>query len=526
MNSGATSRMLPVLLVAAAGVAAQPDQGLVFRSTTRLVEINAIVHDKSGKAVAGLQQDDFEIFEDGKRQSIVLFVAERTEPVRPAALPPHVYSNRLPARTGARSGYTVILLDWLNGIWGDRAFARQQVVRLLTHLQPNDLVMLCVLDRGLRIVHDFTSDTTALLRRLAAEQDRPPFGTEEHAAGPIADASVGSLDLMPKTPADRQMKTFFATRRILDTLTAFEQIARYLSGVPGRKSLVWVSSGFPSALGLPGSEARTGRAAEMRTFGPELSRVFRALNNADISVYPVDARGLPLNGDWAATSTMIEFAARTGGRAYYNRNDLGTAIRSALDDSAISYTLGYRPAEDRMDSRYHEIRVRIRRPGVEVRHRQGYFAGPAPTDVRQARAELERALSSPLDSTVLPISVRANIAGGAAALLVVLDPLSLSLRQESGRWRGQAKLYAAVRRNGSASWIPILASTLQLNLLNDTYDHASREGLVFRQDLTLPADAASLRLVVRDPRSGSVGSLTIPIAAPGPGAAVRSKIAR
>ncbi len=103
----------------------------MIRATTRLVEVNAIVHDQKGNTVAGIQKDDFEIFEDGKQQHIAIYVPEKAEPMRQRILPPQVFSNQLQVQTGARTGYTVILLDWLNGLWRHRAFVRQQVIRLL-----------------------------------------------------------------------------------------------------------------------------------------------------------------------------------------------------------------------------------------------------------------------------------------------------------------------------------------------------------------------------------------------------------
>ncbi len=187
---------------------------------------------------------------------------------------------------------------------------------------------------GLHILHDFTADTNELLRKLAAEKDRARGEQAEEVPNSIFDASIGGLDLMRGGRAESHIGTFFATQRILDTLSAFEEIAQYLSGVPGRKSLIWVSSGFSSMVGSP-ADMHMYRTGEMRTFGPELDRVFRALNSADVAVYPVDVRGVPFGtASFANTSTMVEFASHTGGRAYYNRNNLDTA---RLVSASVNY---------------------------------------------------------------------------------------------------------------------------------------------------------------------------------------------
>src|SRR4029079_234272 len=106
-------------------------------------------------------------------------------------------------------------------------------------------------------------------------------------------------------------------------------------------------------------------------------------------------------------AAMAELSARTGGRVYYDRNDIDNEIRSALDDLQVSYTLGYYPTNSDNDGKYRNIRVAIERPGVAARFRTGYDAADShKIDARQ------RALASPLDVTSLPLKAQAVKAGG------------------------------------------------------------------------------------------------------------------
>src|SRR5262249_14970042 len=146
-----------------------------------------------------------------------------------------------------RPGYALILVDWMNSGKVTRVTSQQYVLRLLKQIELRDLVAICVLDRGsLRVLHDFTSDRAGLVKKIsktyASMQDLPPDSDTA-----LTDADT--LDLSADDLAVSSMNRFLGARRILDTFAAFEQIAGYLGSAPGRKSLIWVTSGFPSAVG-------------------------------------------------------------------------------------------------------------------------------------------------------------------------------------------------------------------------------------------------------------------------------------
>jgi VWFA-related protein len=390
-----------------------PQPAPSLRSTTRLVQISVVVNDHSGNPITGLTKDDFDLRVDRKPQPIYLFSVETNLPSTPSAppLPPNSYSNRLQQRA-TPANVTVIMLDELNTAFTDKIFARRQVSDFLTHIQPQDHVALYRLAATLSVLQDFSSDPSTLRAALDNLRGDP---SRELANSQPEDPSLTTPN--PSTPAgttyDRQaFRAAFAQRaandsstdRVHATIAALLAIANHLRGLPGRKNLVWISSTFPFSLGYDrfdlNWENDTGAS-----FGRDVESAARALTHANIAVYPVDARGLigpdvgavregeapedaakaqelavPPPGEF---DTMKILAARTGGRAFYNSNNLSGAIRHAIDDSRFTYTLGYYPADVKWDGSFHAINVKVNVPGARVRSRTGFFALPDPPETPQ-----------------------------------------------------------------------------------------------------------------------------------------------
>ncbi len=501
--------------------------GPTFRATIKLIQVNVVVQDKHGRAVTDLRRDECELLDNGKRQPLALFILEDAANPREPVVAKGVFTNQLLLASGARSGYSVILLDWLNTSWADQAYARRQTLRMLAAIGQRDRVALYVLGRELRVVHEFTGDIEALRRMVTSEHGLVAF--DDSGATSMADASVGPswLDSEISPELFSRQDQFFIERRILDTLKAFEAIAAHLAAVPGRKSLIWVSGGFPATLGISGPGAPSMPASQetgpslsrasiqTRVFSEELNRAFARLNNADVAVYPIDARGLTLSAKaWTNIATMQELADRTGGRAYYNRNDLDVAIRSALDDVNISYTLGYyAPPAGESKAGTHRLRVIVHRPDVIVRHRREYLEQPAAPAKRSAEVKSDqlRAWTSPIDATALGVGARAVRSGNKLALKVLLDPAALALTQKGGRRAGKVDILAGFRKPDGSLAAPPTSNSLVLNMREQTYENAAREGLKLDLALPIPPEASAIRLLVRDTGSSKLGTLTIPL---------------
>jgi len=496
-----------------------------------------VVRDKSGHPVADLTAKDFELFDKGREEEIESFSVDVEAPVgtRAAATgaAPRTEFNNLHADRG---GVTVILIDRLNTAWEDQAQAKEQIVKFLEQIQPDDRVGLYLLDSNrVRVLHDFTTDVASLLRSLARHRS-------------IASGELAASEQRPYETGDAEMDLFLAEtarivnaeylrRRAENTSEALMAIANHLAGVRGRKNLVWVSSAFPLTFDDPiGRGALPGLSVGNAM--SDLQRATRALSDADIAVYPVDARGLVgafavnpasipstpnsgrtmlgafsnLESTQAPLETAKTVAENTGGRAFQSTNDISGAIRRAFDDGRVTYLLGYSPSHGEWNGRFREIKVKVRRPGLEVRHRAGYFASPTPTRDKAATSELlAETLRNPLEASGIAVGVRLESVAGSdeVNLAIRLDPRPLTLDHRGENWHGKVALVIA-QSIASGHVFKDFDSDIELSLTPEMKERLLGQGIVLNKRIKLRDDAQRVHVVVSDPPSGVVGSVIIP----------------
>jgi VWFA-related protein len=515
----------------------------VFRSTTHLVQVNVIVR-HHGDAVADLKKEDFRLFDNGKPQTISTFSVESSNgklPASPLKLPPNVYTNKLVQKPGTPQSVTVILLDTFNTHLQDQLFARQQVVKFLQTIRPEDRVALYILyGNGLKVLHDYTTDSTDMLRALNAFSDgktlpdlsqdqRMSFGTD-----------MISLNNWMMTGSSGPERDFYMTQRIVGTLQVIEFIANHLASLPGRKNLIWVSGGFPLQIGFNSIREMTDPSREQRTFGEEMTRTVKAVNNANVAIYPVDARGLVADARFSAANqkvdlkpklsmgpivenqqTMEELASRTGGKAYVNTNDLKNAIRDAIADASTTYTLGFYPNDEKYDGKFHKFTVKVEHAGMgyDVRYRKGYFdLEKKATDERARHAEISDAVTSPLDSSALGMAVETarvdKPAPNSMEMLIVVDPRGIGFEHKTVEGKdvmaGVVDFFF-VQKNDRGNQFNGVDKTITLNLTEEKYKGMMMHGLQYHDIVPLVPQATQLRIVARDGASGTLGSVTVPL---------------
>jgi VWFA-related protein len=378
--------LAPALLFGRQSPADRPDT--VIRTTTRLVQVLVVAEDSQGRPVTDLRKEDFQLQDNRKFQPIVSFATEgSTLPASETG----VSASQSEEEEAARNDYAMILLDWLNPRYADRLFVRDQVNKLLRNFQPRQRVALYLLGHEPRLLHDFTSDGGDLLQALADTPDDPedPFDPAEPRVTDARHKTWATL-----TPEER-MASFNV--KVLDTIGVLQKVADGLARVPGRKSLIWVTNGFPIVLD---ARAVPGSRQDDVSYRQYTDPLLATLNRANVAVYTLDARGLqgdpipprlglhpppqhePSYGD---IGTLLEFSGRTGGTTFYNQNDLDEGMRLALEDTRISYTLGFAVPPGAGQGR-HEIRVSTTRPGVKLRYRESYQLDEAPAPPRRHAA--------------------------------------------------------------------------------------------------------------------------------------------
>jgi hypothetical protein len=213
--------------------------------------------------------------------------------------------------------------------------------------------------------------------------------------------------------------------------------------------------------------------------------------------------------------SMRALATRTGGRAAYNTNDLTKAIRRAIDDARVTYTLGYYSTDEMQDGRFREIKVKVNRPHVDVRYRKGYFAlRPTDDSPKTRQDEIRAAVWSPLESTAIGLNARVDIidqpAPDTVNAIVQIDPTAVSFTKDGDRWKTELDVAYVQKDEHGRRRGEELTDTITLALTEASYTQAVRDGVIRERRFRRDPEAVNLRIVVRDVANGAVGSLTIP----------------
>jgi len=335
----------------------QPPQPPTFRSGAELVRVDVTVVDRSGEPVTTLTADDFDVEEDGAVQSVqsFKFVSADGQPPAGDDVSLDIRSPEHAAAEASRDEVRVFVIFWDEYHIGKFASAIQGRKALTTLVSsafgPTDLVAL--MDPLLPVdALRFTRDRAELADRIRKLEGR--FGIYLPTRSVLEDAQLQRRD-----PARVRSEV---------TMSALKSAAVHLGSLKeGRKAIVFVSEGLPS-LG-------------MEEFS-QLEEMIKAANHNNTAIYTFDPRGLVGVSD----DILRSLADRTGGGPIVDTNMPEKALRQVVKDASAFYLIGYSPAKNPQDGKFHSIKVRVKRRGVTVRARKGYWA-PTATEVEKARAD-------------------------------------------------------------------------------------------------------------------------------------------
>lgn len=541
------------LLALAAAVAAQPpdpagatagtaaggdDAVFVDHIDVDLVDIDVYVADREGRPVTGLSATDFVVREDGRPVEITNFYAiekarAAAPPERPAggaavAAAPDVAPPPLPVEQRL---WLIVYVDNFNLI----ALERNRILGelesfVLRTVEPEDRAMLVTFDRSSTVRQPFTGDARRLADAIAGLDDLTGHRSVQQRlrAEALAQINQGQSESLALSQA-----RFYADSVLHDlelSLDALRDCIDSLSGLPGRKALVYVSSGLPLTAGEELFHAVDGRyplssaLSEIPRF--DASRRFQRLGvvaNANrVAFYTLDAGGLRANTLGAAEhsdlwvpglamrldsvihesqqSGLRFIAEETGGSAILNRNDAGTALDRVADQLDTFYSLGY-PSLHAGDGRYHHLEVEVRRPGVEVRHRGGYRALSADDRmVAAVRAALLHAVTA--DPLGLEVEVRPErLAEGDLFRVPIRIAVPLAnlvlLPRGDGRVESRMALFVgAIDDRGRMSQIDRIP--LGLRLAEENVEAARGESFVYTHELLMRRGRQRVAFGLRD----------------------------
>jgi VWFA-related protein len=514
----------------------------VLRTNTRLVVVDVVATDSRGQVIADLKADDLKLLEDGKTQRISSFTFHppgKVEVVSSGPLPVNVVTN---APAFQASSLNVMLLDTLNGDFGEMAYIKDQLLKYLSKAQLTHPVALFAMENHLVMLHDFTTDVTAL--KSVVDKFKPP-------ARPLNGETAHS-----RASAFTTFGNFHTSERDIETtLNQLNALAKTLAGYPGRKNLIWLSEGFPINLfpdmtnkasggfirhsegrsesnagmggGLQGGTISNGMEGtgqgNYKDYAFLIKKVSDALMNAQIAVYVVDAGAVGKDERMASHDTMRDMADRTGGKAFIATNDLAGSMRNSVDDGSTYYTLEYYPDNKKWDGQFRTIQLKSGRANVSLRYRQGYYALD-PDKINQADSDalaenFSRALE--LDApaaTQIVFQAQVQPPSEKSKKVVInfhIDARTLAFEHKEGGTEF-ARLSCTVWAYGKDKDKPTMSSgTVNANLKASEYQQVMQQHfLPCDRQLDLKPGTYLLRMGVLDRATNKIGTASAQVVVP------------
>ena len=461
----------------------------------RLVRMDVVALDSSGLPVTDLHESDFQVFDNGKRQTVVFARLNGRKKEQLIVLGPSERSNRTgPALPPA----TVILFDLMNERVLTDAFGRNEIIQALQGLEQSKGLYLYILTNtgGILPLHPLTNpegdtevDDTHWTRQIQ----------------PLLDGVLRKIfGLRPMDDHDPGI-------RFESTVQALSVMGAQLSAVPGRKALVWITHGVP--INIPDL---SGIPIDM---SPMLHRLSAALEQKRIAVYSVQQSQQGAGAELASLSrdTLRQMSSLTGGRAYTS-DAVNEAITQARTDARANYTVGYFPSIQTWNGKYHKIRIASTRSGIHFTAKQGYYAFAEPTPMDQEQATLGMAASSPFDSPEIGLRASVSAADDASQgirIHIRIDPDGLLLVPRGNQLTG--KLLVAVQNDFAEAEQGFVSRSdreprtfpVELNLTPDQRSKAMQEGIAV--DVATGGLPHKVRVIVLDRNLREYGTLTIPV---------------
>ena len=552
-----------------AGAPNSSQSGYVLKVTTRLVTLDVLATDSHGNPVRDLKPEDLQIFEEHKAQQKIerfqYFEKLKTEsaataPDAASAPSSTLISNQLPLEQ-LKIPPTVLLIDTLNTTAPNQSQGRAHMIQLLRTLPPDTPVAVFVLGTTLRILQGFTSNPQLL--RAALDRSltgntltiNPALDTKS-TSNYIQDTTAGAGSNQGLAAQVGEIQNFEKEEysmtldlRAKETLGAMAQIGQYLSGIPGRKILIWVSESFPLSV-APDPETGNNPFGGQREYSDQVKSVANALTDAQVAVYPMDVRGLQAQQSLSASqsisqpqasmnrnppggrlhvegvelqqsqNTMDALAQDTGGKACKNNNDLSGCVMTALKDSSSYYEMSYYPQNVNWDGKFHKISVKSLRPGVKLSYRRGYYALDASALAKKQPPEdrLRQACADQLPSTAIPLTVRTLARGqaggpqGGLQYLLTISAAGIESEPNGDAYNVNVRV-AECEFAQKDTIFKFNNRELPKTISKDVFSGWKSNGIPERVALMPAADTRRIRLVVLDVSSGLTGAIDIPVSA-------------
>lgn len=550
---------MAMAVLALAGMLAG-QQAPVFHSHSDLVQIPVTVLDRHGRFIGGLGKDDFHVQVDG--QPVVLVSVDRQQApaaTAPLPTPPHVYSNDGASQPAQR---LVLLLDYEHTPITDLPLLRSQMMKWFRHdLPAGEQVAVFALDGGLEVLQPFTSDRTVLEatmdhivhfhsnadRYAGVEQELDlleGFGASANDGFGDASADAGLGDptaaagLFDSAAGLGGLQEMLQRGQYADTMHGLENLAEVLEGVPGRKSVIWLTT----------------RTSLNGLFNPKLAlsgslrdQAFGHLNQADVALFPLDVSGLktfmpPINArvnarhPFAGQSRMIQANSRehmamnwaagsTGGEAFFNTNGFGQVLTKVIEASAETYVVSFLPPPARKGHEYRDVKVEVpAAKDARLLYRRQYLQ----PDIRLAdqqsddlAGQVARLALTPLEMGGLrlavktsPLTIATSPAHGPARMdIAMVMPYKPVIHADVDDANAAGFDFSVVRilipLDNPSRVLVAPPGRFQRKLSAQDAQTLDARAMVYRAHLEIPPGHLYLaRLIVRDNLTGTMGTVS------------------
>ena len=549
-------------------VPASPQQPtLTFRATTNIVEVDAIITDASGAFVRDLRKDEIQILEDGKPVSLGVFSLVDIPIERPDPLlfrSTEVYRDVVTNERPFDGRVFMIVLDAFHIAPIRSSAVRQQARGFIERFMgTNDLAAVIHVGRP-ESGQEFTTNRRLLLEAIDRFSGQAMRSATEnmirdarHKASMITDGAGGAipiLDFGPPEDFQARERAFMAR----ESANALKRLSEYMAGLSGRrKAVLFFSEGIDfktidaPTLGtaLPTSERVLDEAGSVRV---SQTSMIAAATRANVSIYTIDPRGIANDADEAvsigslpgltadiagardyqvasvgtdlgdeikvAKDSLRYFADETGGLAFVNSNDADASFRKILEDNSSYYLLGYVSPDARRDGRYHRVTIRLTRPGLRVRARNGYYASSSDAPRSMSVNTIDEMLASPTPLTGLRMRATAGVVRipddlGRVRLTVEFSGEDVALEPRADRYVNDIDVgFEALDTTGKRrAWGRHL---MHLKLLPQTRRTFPQHGARYVTEFDLPPGRYQVRLAAREQVGGKSGSVFYDIDVP------------
>jgi VWFA-related protein len=566
------SLALCVLLCFQAGryTAQQAPSGGVIRIDVNLVQVDAVVTDAKGRAVTDLTRDDFEVFQDGQLQKLTNFefvtvknraamldrlIVNSIEPRNTVVGVPPPPRRTVLKREEIRRTIAVVIDD-LALSFDSVVHVRDSLKKWVNNeMEEGDLVAVVRTSAGMGSLQRFTMDKQVLLTAIDLIRYQPgrvgvsSFAPATGAAGPpVIDQETGEVVVNPDT--GEIVRDFIDRSVFLDevehaytvgTLGAIQYVVRGLKDLPGRKSLILFSESmkftFLEGPGIVRSYAQSNATSDTR-----IRKLADEANRSSVVIYAIDPRGVintgltsednvsgmtdqeinRISSDRAtrlieSRDGMIVLSEKTGGLFVHDNNDMTASLRQVVDDGDGYYLLGYQPDLFTFDasrkSAFHSIKVRVKRPGLTVRSRTGFFGNPdsEPSVPQTRKTQITNALVSPFASDDLRVRLTGLFSPSekeaSIAALLHIDARDLTFSEGPDGSKTSEGDIIAVTFDGDGEQVDTIGRSWKITVPKEAFDQVLAAGLVYSAVVPIKKPGGyQLRAVVRDSGSQKLGS--------------------